>query len=373
MKKNIIYFDNAATTWPKLDQTKKIVNEYFEECYVSPNRTNKKIDILTSVRESLLKYFDCPPNFDVAIVPSATIGMNVVIASLLKMKKTHIITTNCEHHCVYRPLTELNAKFDIVDYLDSNYNEHPERILDKVDKDTNAIIMNHASNVNGQIFDIKRITCNLKQKNVIFVLDISQSAGSEDISLKKMNVDIAVGSIHKHLYGTPGIGYIIFNKNIELYPIYFGGTGKFSSNLKQPDILPDKLEAGTFNTIGLLSILESLKVVNKQFRENARKYENELVNYFINSCEDISKVKIYGKSLKHRTSVISFNVEDINPNFVVAPLLEKNNILVRAGLHCAPIIHKTMNTYPEGTVRISFSKFNTKEEIDALVKILKKF
>lgn len=368
-----IYFDNAATTWPKLPQTKQAVNKYFENCFVSPNRTNSQFDILNSVRKSILKYFDCPENFDVAIVPSATIGMNVVIQSLLSRNRKKFLTTNCEHHCVYRPLTELNSTYEIIDFLDCDYNEHPENIINNIDKDTNAVIMNHASNVNGQVFDITKVSKSIKDNEIFFVLDISQTAGIEEISIKDMNVDIAVGSIHKHLYGTPGIGYIIYNKEIELKPIYFGGTGKLSSNLKQPDILPDKLEAGTFNTIGLLSILESLKVVDKEFREKSREHEKELVNYFIESCEKIDKIKIYGKNLIHRTGVISFNVEGMDPNFVVAPLLMKNgNILVRSGLHCSPIIHKTMNTYPDGTIRISFSKFNTKEQIDILIEILKK-
>lgn len=373
LKNNIIYLDNAATTWPKPRKIENICDKYFKECFVSPNRTVATTDFLSKIRQEILEYFGADSSYNVAFVPSATVGMNIVIQSIIK-QKGHIVTTNCEHHCVYRPLYTLKADFNVVDYLDKKQIEHPENIYEKITPKTKAVIVNHGSNVTGDVFCVKKIGQKLKEyKNLIFVVDVSQTAGIEDISVKDMNVDVIVGGAHKHLYGLQGIGFIIYKKNIPLQPIYYGGTGKLSGSLEQPKVLPDMLETGTFNTLGLLALEQSLKILDAKTRAKYRKYEETLVGYFINECKSLEKISIFCGKPNKRTGVVSFCIKGLNPEFTVGPYLQENgNILMRPGLHCAPLIHKAIGTFPEGTNRISFSKFTTKDEIDVLVRLIKK-
>lgn len=372
MKNKIIYLDNAATTWPKPKEIERITNKYFKDCFVSPNRTIGSKDFLNELRQDILEYFDADENYDVAFVPSATVGMNIVVQSIVK-QNAHIITTNCEHHCVYRPLYSLKANFDVVDYLDANQNEHPEKIFQKINSKTRAVIMNHGSNVTGDILNVQNIGLKLKdKKSIFFVVDVSQTAGFEDISIKKMNADVIVGGAHKHLYGLQGIGYIIYKKSMKLYPIYYGGNGKLSGELEQPLILPEVLETGTFNTVGLLSLKESLKIMDAKTRASSRKHEEMLTSYFLEKVKEIKNIKVYAGKKNKRTGVISFVIPGLNPEHIVGPYLKENgNIYFRSGLHCAPLIHKTIGTFPEGTNRISFSMFTTKDELDVLIKFLK--
>lgn len=367
-----IYLDNAATTLPKLPEIKEVMKNYFEDYNISPNRTSGGNTLLDSVRKKILDYFEATDEYNVAFVPTATIGMNIVIKSLTSDKNSQIITTNCEHHSVYRPLSELKVPYKIIEYMDANQEEHPDRILNAINNNTKGIIMNHGSNVTGDIYDVETIGKKLENKKITFVVDISQTAGVYDISLKKINADIVVGSAHKHLYSLPGIGYIIYKKDILLEPIYYGGTGKLSSSMMQPKVLPDMLEVGTMNLPSLLALSTSLDVMTQEKRKEYRKYESELVKYFKEKAKSIKGIKIFCGKENKRTGVISFKIEGFDSNYVIAPyLLKEGNILVRAGLHCAPEIHKTLRTFPEGTVRISFSHNNNKEEIDKLVELLK--
>ena len=366
----IIYFDNAATSWPKLKEVREEVDNYFKELYISPGRT-VGADIISDIRNRILTYFDAGSDYDVALVPSATIGMNIVIKSIIS-KENQIITTNCEHHCVYRPLEGFKANYVVANYLNENQEQFPEEIYKKINKKTKAIIMNHGSNVTGDIFNVREIGRFLKEKNIIFVVDVSQTAGLEDVSVKNMNADIIVGAAHKHLYGLPGIGYIIYKKNINLLPIYYGGTGKMSSSIKQPVIMPDMLESGTPNLVGLLALKRCLDVVDKGFRKNVREHENKIINYFIKKCNELDTIRLFYGREGHRTGVISLCINNLDPTYVISPYLkEKGNILTRPGLHCAPLIHKAIRTFPEGTVRISFSKDTTTQEVDVLIDLLK--
>lgn len=369
-----IYLDNAATTFPKLPEIQDVIKNYCNNFNQSPNRTNSS-DILGNIRKKILRYFDATNDYDLAFVPSATIGMNIVINTFSKDKNNKIITTNCEHHCVYRPLEEYGISYKIVEYMDINQEEHKEKILNEINENTTAVIMNHGSNVTGNIYDIESVGKGIKKisNNTLFIVDISQTAGFEDISINDIKADIIIGSAHKHLYAMPGIGYIIYKKGLELEPIYYGGTGKISSSMKQPRIMPDMLEVGTMNIVGILALEKSIEVITKELRKKYRKHENDLVSYFLEKSKLIKGIKVYCGKENRRTGVISFKIDELDSNYVVAPYLQnEGNISVRSGLHCAPIIHKTLKTFPEGTVRISFSYNNTKEDVDKLIYLLMK-
>ena len=368
-----IYLDNATTTLPKLPELNKVVDNYLT-CYnLSPNRTIGNND-LEKIRKRVLNYFDAPDNYNVAFTYGATLAMNIAVKSLARNNECNVITTNCEHHCVYRPLEEYNVKYNIAEYMDENQKEHVDKIIEKIDNNTSAVIMNHGSNVTGNIFNVEAACKKIKEnkRDILFIVDVSQTAGFLDISVKKMNADILIGAAHKHLYGLPGIGYIIYRNDINLEPVYYGGTGIMSSKMQQPRELPNMLEAGTMNMIGIMALDECIKILNKEKRNEYRQHEEELVRYFLRKSKEINNIKVFCGEEGNRTGVISFKIDGLDSNYVVAPyLLERGNILVRSGLHCAPMIHKALKTFPEGTVRISFSKNSKKEEIDKLIEVLK--
>lgn len=371
-EENLIYLDNAATTWPKPQLINQAVESYFSNCYGSQRRTNHDSFDINSLREKILHYFDASDEYLVMLLPSATIGMNLVINSLHSLKY-HIITSNIEHHCVYRPLNEKKVSYKVANILLKDLNINYDELLKFNNFNTyskNAVILNHGSNVIGSVIDLALVNNMLKNLNTLLIVDASQTAGIVEISMKKMGIDILVAGAHKHLFGLPGVGFVIFKKNINLEPLYFGGTGKFSSNMFQPRDFPDLYEAGTYNLPGLLALDKSLDYFTPEKKIEINKYEEMLLEYFIKNAKSIKGLELYyGK--KKRTSVLSFTLFDLDPTFVIGPYLyQKGNIIVRAGLHCAPLVHQAICTYPSGTVRISFSPFNTIDEINKLLNLL---
>lgn len=374
---SMIYLDNAATTWPKPKKVQDAVNSYFNKFAGSPNRTENSLNFITDVvretREKVAKFFCANEEYNVVFVSGATVGMNLVLNSLLK-HGDHVVTTNCEHHAVYRPLQALVKKginYDIANYIDKDHKEYPEKIFEKITSATKAVIVNHGSNVTGAVFDIKKLGKELKKREITFIVDISQTVGIEDIELNENFADILITSTHKHLFGLPGLGFIIYRKNIPLLPLYYGGTGNNSGFMDQPVIFPDMLEAGTMNLPAILALSASLEFCNKKNRNDYRKHEKNLITRFIEGCSDIPKIKLYCRKEGEKTGTVSFNIQGMDPNYIVAPYLaNKGKILIRSGLHCAPVIHKTIGSYPTGTNRISVSIFNTENDIDELLNSL---
>lgn len=362
----IIYLDNAATTYPKPSSIAESVNSYFNEFYGSPNRSFGGKNIIDITRSAVSKFFQCP---NVIFTSGATFGMNVVINSL--KCGDHIVTTNCEHHCVYRPLNHFKSKieFDIVDYIDSNGQVDPNVIFSKIKNNTKMVIMTHASNVIGAIFDVASIGDELKNRGILFVVDVSQTAGVTDISLKALNANAVVFSVHKHLYGLPGLGVLGFDGSFELCPVVFGGTGKQSNLMKQPPELPERLESGTPNIPAILALKASIEYAEEYMIVN-NEHEKELSNYFLSEVKKIKNIKTYTIGVAENTATFSLNHSEFNPTHLIAPYLLNNNIIIRPGLHCSPLIHKTFKTFPHGTVRISFSAFTKKTDIDVFLNCI---
>lgn len=372
-RKNIIYFDNSATTWPKPNIVAEYVNTYFNEFWGSPNRTSNCRDIVGQIRRQAAEFFGENDSNNIAFVNSATMGMNIIFNSLLN-RGDHVITTNCEHHCVYRPLENLKNKktihYDIVPFIDKEQSEFPERIIEKVNDKTKLVVVNHGSNVTGAIFRINNIGRYLREKGILFVVDISQTAGIEDISLEGLSADVLVTSAHKHLFGLPGAGLLVFRKGIKFIPFIYGGTGINSALMQQPLNLPHVIEVGTINVPALLALSAGMEFCSPCKRNDIKIHQEKLINHFISNCRYISNLELYCREKGNRTGIISFNIGNLDPTYIVAPYLAKNNVIVRAGLHCAPMIHKTIGTYPKGTTRISFSLFNTINEIDEVCELL---
>ncbi len=385
-----IYFDNAATSFPKAPRLSETVKNFIDNNSVNINRSVSSLsyslnNTVIDTRIMLARFFDCddaPLYFCKRIIftSGVTHSINVFLRGLLE-SGDHIITGCLEHHAVMRTLYDLKeekgVEFDIAQ-CDENGVISVDSIENLIKDNTKALIINHASNVFGTVSDIESIGKLCKKHDIFFAVDTAQTAGVIDISMRKANIDFLAFSGHKGLLSLQGIGGFAVSEKLGeiLNPLMTGGTGSISHSFNQPKNLPDKFESGTLNLCGIVALNHSLSYIEEIGVDNIRKKELSLREYFIDKVKDIEKVKVYcaDKSIK-TTSVVSLSFDDIDNAFVANSLEKDYGIITRTGLHCSSLAHQSMGTYPSGTVRFSFSYFNSFEEIDycidALENILK--
>ena len=382
-----IYFDNAATSFPKAPQMSQVVSNFIDNYCVNINRgvnilSDEVGDMVLNTRIKLSKLFDCadvPYKFSKRVVftSGVTESINMFLRGLLS-EGDHIVTGSMEHHAVMRTLYDLERQrgisFDIAQ-SDKNGVVKALTVEKLIKPNTKAVIINHASNVFGTISPIEEIGKLCKKHGVFFAVDTAQTAGVVDISMRKCNIDFLAFSGHKGLLGLQGIGgFIVSDKlNKELGVVKTGGTGSASHFYTQPDAMPDKFESGTLNLCGILSLNHSLTFIENTGVDKIREHELKLRRYFINSLKDIDGLTVYctDDSLD-TTAVVSLSFNDIDNGTASLSLSSEYKIMTRSGLHCAPSAHSSMGTYPSGTVRFSFSYFNTVDEIDYAVDAIKK-
>jgi cysteine desulfurase family protein len=376
-----IYFDNAATSWPKPESVIESMNQFNSNIGSNPGRSGhiKSIDsgrILFDARELLADLFSIADPLRIVFTPNVTYSLNMAIKGLLK-PGDHVITSSMEHNSVMRPLRELEDQgLELTVVQGTAEGEiDPAFIKNEIKNNTRLIIMTHASNVTGTVMPIAEIGKIASSEGVIFCVDAAQSAGVIDIDVNDYNIDILCFTGHKSLLGPMGTGGLYIKKNLEkqINPLTCGGTGSRSEFEKQPDFMPDKYESGTLNVIGIAGLAAGISFINDTGINNIRKKEDELTGMFIDGIKTLDNVKIYGKTnTVNRTSVVAFNFEHMNASDASAVFDEEYGILSRAGLHCAPSAHKTIGSFPAGTNRFSFSYFNTEEEIETAIKAVRK-
>lgn len=372
------YFDNSATSNPKPNLVIDKVTYILKNLNGSSGRSayKKAIKInqeIFSVREKIANFFNIKNPLRIAFTKNASESLNLAIKGY-GFENCHIITSIFEHNSVLRPLNflkqEKNIKLSFILPQNSDF-KLEEHIKSKITKDTKAIIINHISNVTGNIFNINLIGKICKQHNLIFILDASQSAGFLNIDVCKNNVHILCFTGHKSLLGIQGTGGIYVKEDIALSPLLEGGTGSYSKLERQPLTMPESLECGTLNTPGIVSIGAGIDFINNIGIEKIRNHEIKLTNLFINKLKNLKTIKIYGNLEKTRGPVVSLNIKNISSSELASILSENYNICTRSGFHCAPLAHKFLNTYEIGAVRFSFSYKNTEEEILFAIKVLK--
>ena len=366
----MIYLNNAATSYPKPDTVIKAVMNYLDNIPFHSSRAGLEIgkeDIVYTCRQKLSSMFNIEKPENIIFTSGATESLNLAIFGL-DLKGGHVITTAIEHNSVLRPLNSL-LKNEIIELsiVDSDENGYinPENLRDCIKQNTKAIIVNHASNVTGEIQDIKSI-CEIAHANgCIFVVDASQSAGCIPIDVTNPDIDIMAFTGHKSLYGIQGIGGLYIKSGIRLKPLKVGGTGEKSESLCQPNELPMYYEAGTQNLPGIVSLSAGLDYILKIGLNDIVNEKNKIFEKAINKLLEMPRVILYGRrNANNRCPIFSFNIEGVGAQ-EVGYLLEKSfNIIVRTGLHCAPLIHKTIGSDQIGLVRVSLSHFTTNEEID---------
>lgn len=383
----IIYFDNAATTWPKPESVIQAVSAFLINSGGNPGRSGHSLsmlagDIILECRQALADLFELKNPMRVVFTLNATMALNFAIRGLLK-KGDQVIISSIEHNSVFRPIHDLFTKDHIqysVWHVNTTNPDDLSMLENLIQPQTRMLIINHSSNVNGMILPIKKIGEICRRRNVIFVVDAAQSAGTLPISMQSDNIDLLAVAGHKGLYGPPGTGALLINDNFShqsITPIITGGTGSHSSEPDQPDFLPDSLESGTSNSCGIAGLLAGLNYIKSIGLNEIAQHKQRLVDYFIKmSIQHLSdRVILHSLPDKPNTGVVAFNIKGSDPSEISILLSDNFGIMCRAGIHCAPLAHQTLNTFPEGSLRFSFSYNNTTQEIvyaiDSINNILK--
>jgi len=380
-----IYFDNAATSWPKPEETYAAMDRFGRVIGGSPGRSGHRLSIesgrvIMNAREVLARLFGIDDPFQLVFTKNATEALNLAIAGLLS-PGDHVITSSMEHNSVMRPLRALESKGVEVSVIRCSPRGEldPGDLMTAIKKNTKAVILTHASNVTGTIMPVREVGHLARERGLILCVDSAQTAGVLPIDVSEMNLDLLAFSGHKSLFGPQGTGGLYIRKGLEkqIVPLMVGGTGSRSEHESQPDFMPDRYESGTLNTVGLAGLGSGAEYILKKGIDNIRSREIMLTERFLDGLQSIEGIRIYGLGDASRhISVVSFNIDGLTPSEVSFALDEQFGIMSRPGLHCAPSAHRTIGTFPGGTVRFSFGSFNTEEEIsyalDALRQIRRK-
>ncbi|HOF77174.1 MAG TPA: aminotransferase class V-fold PLP-dependent enzyme [Smithellaceae bacterium] len=380
MKKNIIYFDNAATSWPKPPQTLTAMQDYLQNVGGSPGRSGHRLSleaarIVFETREMLSQLFNVPDPLRIVLTRNATESLNIAIFGLLN-PGDHVITSDMEHNSVMRPLRAAEARgVDItVVPCGSNGLIDPGDVVKAIRTNTKAIFITNASNVTGTIMPIADIGKIAREHDLVLCVDAAQTAGCYPIDVEAMHIDLLAFTGHKSLFGPSGTGGLYIRDGLEnkIEPICFGGTGSRSELEVQPNFMPDRYESGTPNTIGIAGLTAGIEFIRSKGLKNITAHEKQLTGLFLQGIEAIKGVTVYGIKDEYRQiPVVSFNIQGMDPAKVSLELDEQFEIMSRPGLHCAPAAHKTLGTYPSGTVRFSFSCFNTEEQIIKAIEAIR--
>lgn len=375
-----IYLDNAATTYPKPPEVYSSVLNYMMNIGANPGRggsssTLEASRIVYKTREAVASFFNFDKPENVIFTSNITLSLNILIKGIVK-KGWHVITTSMEHNSVLRPLSSLNKKgfieLDIIPCSNEGLIDI-EIFKEKIKNNTKLVILSHSSNIIGTIQPIEEIGEICKKHNIYFILDTAQTAGIIPIDFYKLNLSALAFTGHKSLLGPQGIGgFLISDKlNDEAVPIIEGGTGSLSESIFQPSFLPDKFESGTMNTPAIAGLFEGINFINKEGIYNIKEKEEYLTSKFIEGLLNIDHIILYGiKNHKKMTSVISINSTKID-NAELGYILDNNyGIITRTGLHCSPLAHKTIGTFPQGTLRFSFSIFNDIKDVNYTLESL---
>ena len=365
----MIYLDNAATTNKKPLSTYIGILKALTYYNSNPSRGSHKLSIRTGIkveecRDNIKKLVNAPDNAEVVYTYNCTEAINYAIQGSLQ-PHDHVIITTFEHNAVLRTLANKNIDYSVAVPTDKIITINDIKKLRK--PNTKMIIVNHTSNVTGTTTPLNEIGKYCKSNNILFLVDGAQSLGHIKVDMKKDNINFISVAGHKGLYGTQGIGALVIN-NAQPQPIKYGGSGTESEKTNMPEYYPERLEAGTINTVGILALDGGIRYVNKHFtfiNTKITKLSNMLLNYLNKN----KKYIVYSNN--PNSGVISFNIKNMDTNDVIN-YLNDHNICVRGGLHCAPLAHKYLGTINSGTVRVSISHYNSIHDIKRLIKVLEK-
>lgn len=369
----MVNFDNAATTFPKPVAVKKAVAEALEKYGGNPGRSGHRLSMETAsavfhARNECAAFFGAEPENTIFTL-NCTHALNLAIKGVMS-DGGHIVTSDMEHNSVIRPINALKGCRMSIAHIYDDDDKTFAAFDELVTPETRAVVCTSASNVTGKIPPFKRIAKMCQRKGVCFILDGAQGCGVIPIEIGN-GINFICTAGHKGLYGPAGTGLLITDGKYPLSTIIEGGTGSDSLLYEQPAFLPDRLEAGTINTVGIIGLGRGVAFVREKGIENIVSFEDGLCRMFTDGLGRMNNVRVYRSNIGNYVSVVSFNIYGKTPNEVASELSEEGFCL-RGGLHCAGIAHRTLGTAPDGTVRFAPSVFNNAGQTAALIAAIKK-
>jgi cysteine desulfurase family protein len=375
-----VYLDNSATSWPKPPEVLEAIARYINDYGASPGRSGHSFALKAArevfeTRELLASLFIVDSSERVIFTANATHAINIAIKGLLQ-NGDHVIISHMEHNSVRRPLKYLETKglieTTIVKCNSKGY-VNIEELERNFKPNTRLVVTIHGSNVSGALLPIGQIGKICSAKGVLYMVDAAQTAGFIPIDMHRDNIDILVFTGHKKLYGPSGIGGLCLKENITIDTLIHGGTGSKSEFDVHPDFYPDRLEAGTPNTMGIIGLKAGIQFIQSKGIDTIRTNLLQKIGFLIDKLEEIEEVTLYGPHAnENRLPIVSLNIKGISPSQLALTLDRDYGIMARAGLHCSPLAHQTIGTFPQGTVRFSLGSFTTDEEIYYSIEALKK-
>lgn len=374
----MIYFDNAATSFPKAPGVSDAMKFYLDSVGASINRgvyaSAQEAGMKTLIlREQLCSFFHHSDPNHVILTPGNTASLNYVLKGFLRTGD-HVLVSSLEHNAVMRPLTQLGVDFDRVPcdregFLDLKAAEALIR------PNTRLFVLNHASNVSGTVQDAKAVGMLCKLHSLPLVLDGAQSAGHIPVDFEDFSLSALTVPAHKGLLGPQGIGALLLSPEFaqKLSPLLAGGTGSMSDSEELPLYFPDRFEPGTPNLPGIYGWSASMDYVNQAGLSALREHELALTKRFLEGLESISNLRLVGtRDLSRRVGVIALDFANIDNAEVSDRLEQEFEILTRCGMHCAPSAHKSLGTFPQGVVRFSIGYRTTEAEVDCALRAIQK-
>lgn len=375
-----IYFDNAATSFPKPRGVAEAMSRYLCEAGCNINRGCYRAaygveEAVYETRQLLCDLFHGADARNVAFTKNVTESLNILLKGYLR-PGDHVLVSAMEHNAVMRPLVQLTrcgVTFSRIPCRpDGSLIE--EEMAGLLRENTRLVVMTHASNVCGTVLPIARVGAFCREHGLAFFVDSAQTAGVLPLDMEAMHIDALAFTGHKGLLGPQGIGGFVLAPQLvaEIEPLLSGGTGSISHTEEVPSFMPDRFEAGTPNLPGILGLRAGLQWLNERGIDRVRAHETDLTAHFLDGISALDGIRLFGKTtLSERTGVVSLQLDGVDPAQTAYALDSDYGIMTRVGLHCAPNAHKTLGSYPTGTVRFSFGAFNTEEEVDAALTALR--
>lgn len=376
----MIYLDHAATSWPKPTEVIKAMTDVLECAGGNPGRSGHRVSIAAArviydTREEIARFFGVSDPLRVIFTGNATHAINLALIGMLK-PGDHVVTSSMEHNAVMRPLRRLEEKGIRLSIAPcaSDGSLDVEDVARVVASDTRLVILTHASNVAGTLLPVAEVAVIAHQAGALLLVDAAQTAGVIPIDMTAMGIDLLAFTGHKELQGPPGIGGLVIGDGIDIAqidPLICGGTGSRSESEEQPDDLPDKFESGTANLAGIAGLGAGLRRIQDFGIEEARAHLKALARTLIDGLSALPEITVYGTlDLDRSVAVVSFTVAGRHVSEIGLRLDEEYGILSRVGLHCAPAAHRTIGSFPEGTVRLAPGVFTTMDDIRQAIRAI---
>jgi cysteine desulfurase family protein len=373
----MIYLDHAATSWPKPPEVLRAMAAFLERAGGNPGRSGHRLSleagrIVYDAREAIASLFGAPDPLRVLFTLNATQALNLALSGLLR-PGDHVVATGMEHNAVMRPLRHLESggvRLTVVP-CSRDGSLDPAKMTAAIGPSTRLVVMTHASNVTGTILPVSDVARAAHARGALLLVDAAQTAGVLPIDMQSAGIDLLAFTGHKGLQGPPGTGGLILGEGVpasRMAPLVRGGTGSRSEHEIQPEDLPDKFESGTLNGPGIAGLGAGIRWVLDRGIDALRARELELGRALAEGIRNVAGVTVYGpENPEESTSIVSFTAAGRRPSEIGLRLDDEFGILCRVGLHCAPAAHRTIGTFPEGTVRLALGAATGMAEVEAAV------